>query len=104
QPRPGRPARQARGEEPMTTLEDRLAAALRAKAETVDVSPPAWEQLPLTGASARTSRRPRRPRRLVVATGALSAAASITVAVGTAAVIQPGWLGGHHTRPTPTPT
>jgi len=83
----------------MTTLEDQLAAALHAKADTVEVSPPAWEQF--SPAPTRTSRR---PRRLVVATGALSAAASVTVAVGTAAVTHPGWLGGHDTRPTPTPT
>ncbi len=49
------------------------------------------------------ARSPRRPRRLALTTGALTAAASISIAVGTATVTHPAWLR-HHATPTPTPT
>src|SRR5689334_1894990 len=47
------------------------------------------------------ARTPRRPRRLLVATGALTAAASISIAVGTVAATHPAWMRGHGTPSKP---
>ena len=83
----------------MTLLQD-----LGRDLESLPPATLARQRTRLVEATRPSARTPRRPRRLVVATGALSAAASITVAIGTAAVTHPAWLSGHDTRPTPTPT